>query len=50
VHSPQSRTLSAVILTGLSGGLTAKPKLLRRSSVIVGTSALLSVPVGRVGP
>jgi hypothetical protein len=45
-HSPQSRTLSAVILTGLSGGLMAKPKLLRRFSVIGGTSALLPMPVG----
>jgi hypothetical protein len=45
-HSPQSRTLSAVILTGLSGGLTTKSKLLRRFSVIWGTSALLPAPVG----
>jgi hypothetical protein len=37
-HSPQSRTLSVVILTGLSSGLVAKPKLLRRSSVIEETS------------
>jgi hypothetical protein len=43
-HSPRSRTLSMVILMGLSGGLAAKPKLLRRFSVIEVTFAPLPVP------
>jgi hypothetical protein len=45
-HSPHSRTLFAVILTGLSSGLTVKPKLLRRFSMIGETSPLLPAPVG----
>jgi hypothetical protein len=31
VHSLRSRTLSMMILTGLSSGLAAKPKLLMKS-------------------
>ena len=44
--SPHSRTLSTVILTGLSGGLTVKLKLLKRFSVIEETSTLLLAPMG----
>ena len=44
VHSLRSKTLSVVILMGLSSGLAAKPKLLRRSSVIEETSAPSPAP------
>jgi hypothetical protein len=43
-HSPQSRTLSVVILMGLFDGLAANPKILSRSSVIKETSTPLSAP------
>jgi hypothetical protein len=44
VHSLQGRTLSVVFLTGLSGGLAAKPKLLMRYLVIEETSTPSPVP------
>jgi hypothetical protein len=41
-----SRTLSAMILTGLSGGLMTKPKLLKRFSVTEEIFVPSLVPVG----